>query len=84
MTAPKLIPSSAALGRVIRDARRALGISQAELGSRTGLTQVGLSRLERSTGRAQIDTLLRVLAVLRLELAVQQVPERLPPAPWET
>lgn len=45
---------------------------------------MGLSRLERSTGRAQVDTLLRVLAVLHLELTVQPVPERLPAAPWET
>lgn len=84
MSTSKLVPSAAALGRVIRDARRAIGLSQAELGSRTGLTQVGLSRLERSTGRAQVDTLLRVLAVLRLELTVQPVPEQLPAAPWET
>lgn len=59
-------------------------MSQAELGSRTGLTQVGLSRLERSTGRTQLDTLLRVLAVLRLELTVRPVPEQVPAAPWET
>ncbi len=42
---------SGALGRAIRDLRRALGWSQQELGRRAGVSQARVSRLERGAGR---------------------------------
>ena len=86
MTTPMatIVNSPHVLGRAVRDARRTLKLSQTELGLRVGLTQVTVSRIERGAGRATLDTLLRVLAALGLELALQHRPVQDPPFPWES
>ncbi len=42
-----------------------------------------MSNIERDVAPPGLDTVLRLLAVLRLELFVQPRPDRAPGAPWE-
>ncbi|MCC6785577.1 MAG: helix-turn-helix transcriptional regulator [Planctomycetes bacterium] len=78
-----IVHSTAVLGRSIRDARRSLGLTQSELGVRAGVTQATVSNIERDVSPPSLDTVLRLLTVLRLELAVQPKPDQLLKAPWE-
>ena len=59
------------LGQALRRARKAQGLSQAELGARAGLRAATVSALENGIGAAQVTTLLAVLAALDLELKLQ-------------
>lgn len=58
------------LGNAIRNARRALGWSQTELGLKAGLRQETISLIETGNAATRLDTLLAVLAALGLELRV--------------
>jgi len=61
--------------KLVRDARRKAGLTQAELAERAGTTQPVIARLERGGGNPTFETLERVLhaAGHRLELsAVEQ------------
>lgn len=78
-----IVTSTSVLGRSIRDARRGQGLTQAELAARAGVTQATISNIERDVSPPSLDTILRLLAVLRLELHVQPQPEQAPKAPWE-
>lgn len=80
---PTVVNSANLLGRAVRDARRRSGLNQTALGERVGLTQVTVSRIERADGGATLDTVLRLLGALGLELILQDRPEHNPPAPWE-
>lgn len=62
----------AQIGEAIRRRRKELGLTQGELGQKTGLRQATISDLERGVSRAQLHTLCRVLAALDLELVVRQ------------
>jgi transcriptional regulator with XRE-family HTH domain len=55
-------------GRLIRDRRRANGLTQAQLALRAGSTQAAISRLERSEISPTFDTLERLLAVMGEEV----------------
>jgi HTH-type transcriptional regulator/antitoxin HipB len=78
-----ILTSTAALSVAIRDARKASRLTQAELASRAGVTQATVSNLERGIAAPGLDTILRVLGALGLELLVQQKPTRIPKMPWE-
>lgn len=67
------ILSAIALGRAIRDARRRAGLTQVQLAAITGLRQPAVSNLERGAGHASFETVLRVLAVLRLEFVLREI-----------
>ena len=58
------------LGNCIRQRRRELGLSQEKLAVRVGLRQKTVSDLETSAA-ARVDTLLRALAALDLELVIR-------------
>jgi len=62
-----VIRSTQALGAHIRRIRKELGLTQAELGSRTKLRQATISALENGEG-ATLDTLFAVITILKLEL----------------
>ncbi len=79
-----LVNAATVLGRAIRDARRQQNLSQTELGLRAGLTQVTVSRIERAPDRTTLDTLLKLLSALGLEMTVQPRVEKDPPLPWES
>ncbi len=60
------------LGAALRRRRRALGLSQVELGSRTKLRQATISALENGEPGTALRTLVDVMAALGLELVVQE------------
>ncbi len=59
------------LGQLLVGRRKALGLSQQELGVKVGISQKRQSGLERQPGRLTVDRLLGLLAALGLELVVQ-------------
>lgn len=66
--------NTAEIGRLIRQARKAAGLSQAELAARTGLRQTWISQVENDKPTAEIGLVFRVLNALGITLAVQGVP----------
>ena len=58
------------LGNSIRERRRKLGLTQEQLAERVGVRQRTVSDVE-SAGAARVDTLLRMLVALDLELLVR-------------
>jgi ribosome-binding protein aMBF1 (putative translation factor) len=62
------------IGQAVRDRRLALGLSQAELAARAGMTQPALSRLEAGGVIPTIPLLERISAALDADLIVQISP----------
>lgn len=58
------------LGNSIRESRRKLGLSQEQLAAKVGVRQRTVSDIE-NVGRARLDTLLRTLGALDLELVIR-------------
>ena len=75
------INSAKALGRAIRDQRKSLGLNQASAGRLVGVHQTTVSAVEQGVSNAKIDTLLKLIAALRLELLVQPIQSQ--ETPWE-
>jgi len=59
------------LGLAIRDQRRKLGLSQAELARRTGVGRQWVVAVERGKSRAELGLVLRTLSALDLRLTIQ-------------
>jgi len=59
------------LGQALRRQRRALGLTQQELGARTQRRQATVSGLESGAGGTQLATVIDVLTALGLELVVR-------------
>jgi HTH-type transcriptional regulator/antitoxin HipB len=66
----ELARTSKQLGSVIRRARKAQGLTQAQLGARTGVRQATISRIESGSPETKLETILRVVAALDLELRI--------------
>ncbi|MBP0594961.1 helix-turn-helix transcriptional regulator [Paraburkholderia sp. LEh10] len=62
------------LGQILRTARRAKGLSQAQAASRVGLSQSRLSAMELDPGSVTSEQLFALLAMYGLELSVQTRP----------
>jgi HTH-type transcriptional regulator/antitoxin HipB len=60
------------IGNIIRRARKKRGISQSELGKKTGLRQGTLSLIEKGHPRAKLETVLLILSVLGLEFQINE------------
>jgi len=58
------------IGNAIRRARKKMGISQSELGERTGLRQATISQIEKGHPAAKLETVLGILAALNLEFQI--------------
>ncbi|WP_395753717.1 helix-turn-helix domain-containing protein [Prosthecobacter sp.] len=58
------------LGALIRRARKKQGLSQQQLGGKTGLRQETISLIETGNPASRLDTLLTVLAALDLEFLI--------------
>jgi len=78
-----LIQTPLHLGRAIRDARAAHGLTQAQAAVLAGLSQPTLSKIESGASGVKLDTLLRLLAVLELDLSVAPRPCEPAGTPWE-
>lgn len=62
--------TTAQIGAIVRRERRKQGLTQGELGSRIGLRQATISKLEKGEPATQIRTLLDALTALNLQLVV--------------
>ena len=62
------IATSDDMGQLILDRRRAIRMSQEVLASLSGIAQPNLSKIERGQGSAQLDTYLRLLSVIGVDL----------------
>lgn len=58
------------LGQTLRAARKAKGLTQAELAARAGIWQRTVSNIETSASGAKVDTIFDLLAALDLELHI--------------
>jgi transcriptional regulator with XRE-family HTH domain len=61
---------------VLRDARRAAGLTQAGLASRLGTTQSAIARLESPGSNPRIETLDRALRACGRELSLEARPHK--------
>lgn len=64
----RFITSPQALGALIRDERKKQGLTQSALGKMTGLNQTTLSLIEKGKPSVQLQTILVLLAALKLHL----------------
>jgi ribosome-binding protein aMBF1 (putative translation factor) len=62
------------IGQAVRDRRLELGLSQAEVATRAGMTQPALSRLEAGGTVPTIPLLDRISAALNADLIVEIAP----------
>lgn len=60
------------IGDAIRRSRRSSGTSQSETGTKAGLRQETLSKIENGNPAARIDSICDVLATLDLEFVIRQ------------
>lgn len=58
------------IGNLIQRTRKSHGMSQSDLGDRTGLRQSTISLLEQGNAAAKLGTVLKVLAALNLEFRI--------------
>ena len=61
-------------GRLLADARRRAGLTQAELAERLGLSQAAIARLEQPESNPRIATLDRALRATGAELIISAFP----------
>lgn len=73
MSKMKHIGSAKALGRTIRDRRKSMGLTQASAGKMVGVHQPTVSEVERGEREVKIDTLLKLIGALQLELLIQPI-----------
>jgi len=59
------------LASILRALRLQAGLSQADLAARLGVSHQAVSQLERRPERVAVERLMRVLAVLRVDLALR-------------
>ena len=67
---PLPLLSTVQLGAALQSARKGLGLTQAGLAERLGLSQSRVSHLEQHPGELSVDQLLDACAVLGLELTM--------------
>lgn len=72
----QVIAMTTQLSHALRSERKARGLSQAKVGQLVGLLPKTISALENHPGSASIDSLLKLLSALGLELAIdRKMPE---------
>ena len=60
------------IGAIIRRARRRTGMSQTDLGAKSGLRQATISRLERGESETLLSTFMGALYALGLEIVIDK------------
>lgn len=65
-----VIRSSQAIGSSLKEARRTAGLTQIELGRRTGLRQATISSLENGEG-GTLESLFKLLTELKMDLRLE-------------
>ena len=69
---PQPLLTTLQLGHLLQSARKARKLTQAEVGARLGLSQKRISAIELDPASLRADQLLKLCAVLGLELAVAE------------
>ena len=69
------------VGSAVRAARKRAGLSQVELGERTGMTQPAIARLERGLVSPTVISLDRIARALGTELVIDFEPVAAAPGP---
>ncbi|MEL6280691.1 MAG: helix-turn-helix domain-containing protein [Pseudomonadota bacterium] len=69
---PQRVRTPDQIGAALRRRRRALGLTQGQLGERAGLRQATISDLERGAKGVHLKSLCDVMAALGLELIIDQ------------
>lgn len=67
---PHLVRSAKQLGNIIRSARKKAHLTQMALSNKSGLRQETISLIENGNAATRIDTILRVIAMLDLDLEI--------------
>ena len=62
------------LGNLVHDRRKALGMTQAELAHRAGVSRPWLQQVEAGHGGASMTKVLQLLAALDMAMSVDQKP----------
>ena len=70
------------LGPILRGARKAASLSQADLAARVGLSQKRVSSLELDPSSMTVAQLLTITAVLRVEVMLQPYGTEVPTGEW--
>ena len=65
-----LVQSPQVLAKLIKDQRKKLKLSQAEVGDLVGLKQKTISAIENNPDSVKISTLYRVLSALKLDIRI--------------
>ena len=80
-----LINTPSQLGLALKSARKTTGLTQAETATKVGLLPKTISALENHPEACSIESLIKLLSVLDLELTLAKKSERLktPKAPQE-
>lgn len=66
------LSTSDQMGHLLTARRRALGLTQAQVAARLGISQNRLSELENQPALLTVDRLLALAGILGLELTVQE------------
>lgn len=65
---------SGMLSQLLRKRRKTLGLSQAALGLKLGLSQERIANIEAAPGKVNFDQVLQILQSLELELNLAELP----------
>jgi len=77
-----VIRTSAQLGPVLQGYRKTRALTQAQVGQAIGSPQAEISKLELDPSSASLARVVKLLAVLDLELVVRPRGKNTPPAEW--
>ncbi len=72
VSTPRKLDSQQAIGDLVRRTRRAGGFSQAELATAAGVGRGVLQKLEKGRGTVTLDSALRILAALSMDLSITE------------
>lgn len=73
---PSALGSASLPGKLLADARRCAGLTQADLAKRLAITQAAVAQLERTDSNPRLATLDRALRAAGFELVVTTRPRR--------
>lgn len=68
----RILRDATGLNQALRSRRKALGLTQEELGQRAGLAAKHVSRIENGTHEPKVSTLFALVSALGLELALAE------------
>lgn len=66
------VQNSQQLASHLRSLRKSLGLTQAQLGTRLGIEQARVAKIERNPGSISVDQLLEILAALDTSLLIKR------------